>query len=235
MDFVSIIEEIAAAGLTSFLRSMLEVYGPRMFWALTVLFAGWMLGRVLAWLVERMARRGGFSVVFKRTSIGRAILVSGYTPAQFFGSVTKFCIYIVAVYIAVEVLAIQTLCTLMREVVFQLPEFISGLLIFVVGSIFSDAVGNIARQAGGGSGKTEYHNPFGDIIRIFLYFVTLVMALTQMGVDVTILYIFAQAFAWSTALAVAIAFGWHLKDRIGPWIEQIFPQPKRTRKRRDSV
>lgn len=229
---MSLIEEIVATGLASYLKGLFASYGPRTVWALVVLVAGWMMGRVLAWLVERVVRRGGLGAVFKKTSVGRAILVSGYTPARFFSSLAKWCVYIIAVYEAVELLAIPTLRAIMREIVLQLPEFISGLLIFVVGSIFSDAVGNITRQAGGGSDRPEYYNPFGDIIRIFLYFVTLVMALTQMGIDVTILYIFAQAFAWATAMAVAIAFGWNLKDRIGPWIEQMLPPAKRKRRKK---
>jgi hypothetical protein len=42
-----------------------------------------------------------------------------------------------------------------------------------------------------------------------------------MKVDVTILYIFAQAIAWSLAIAIGIAFGWYLKDKISPLFDKM--------------
>jgi len=214
-------------GFGSYLIEMLRSYGPKIFLAFVILIVGWALGKGAGWLVRGMVSRWGFGAAFKKTSIGRAILLSGYTPSLFFGSLTRWCVYLIAVYEAIEVLEIPAMRTFMREIVLYLPYFISGLLILIVGFIFADSVGDIVKQAGGGSGRGEYYNPFGDAVRIFLYFVVLVMALAQMKIDVTILYIFAQAFAWSIAIAVALALGWHLKDRVGPWIDQMLPRAKR--------
>jgi hypothetical protein len=221
--------QIDVSGLSSYLADLILLYGPRLVLAFGVIVLGYMIGRGLAWTVHGAVQRGGFGAVFKKTSIGRAILLSGYTPAQFFASLAKWSVYLIAVYEAIEVLGIPALRTFLREIVLYLPYFFSGLLILIVGFIFADSVADIVKQAGGGS-KANYYNPFGDAVRIFLYFVVLVMALAQMKIDVTILYIFAQAFAWSIAIAVAIALGWNLKDRIGPWIEQILPKASRVRR-----
>jgi hypothetical protein len=217
-------------GLTSYLIEILLSYGPKVLSAFVILVAGWVSGKGAGWLVRGTVSRWSFGPAFKKTSIGRAILLSGYTPSLFFGSLARWCVYLIAIYEAIEVLEIPPLRTFMREIVLYLPYFISGLLILIVGFIFADSVGDIVKQAGGGSGGHEYYNPFGDAVRIFLYFVVLVMALVQMKIDVTILYIFAQAFAWSIAIAVAIALGWHLKDRVGPWIDQMLPRAKRASK-----
>jgi len=220
---------IEVSSLVSYLRDLMILYAPRITLAFLALAVGWIIGRGLAWLVHGTVQRWGFGVVFKKTSIGRAILLSGYTPAQFFASLAKWSVYLIAVYEAMEILQIPALRTFLREIVLYLPYFFSGLLILIVGFIFADSVADIVKQAGGGS-RAEYYNPFGDAVRIFLYFVVLVMALAQMKIDVTILYIFAQAFAWSIAIAVAVALGWHLKDRIGPWIDQLSRKAARDEK-----
>lgn len=222
------IEQIDVSGPSSFLNDLLTSYGPKVVLALVALAAGWAIGRGLAWLVQRMVSGWGVGAAFKKTSIGRAILVSGYTPARFFGSLAKWCVYLITVYEATEVLAIPAMRTVMREIVLYLPYFISGLLILIVGFILSDLVGDIVKQAGGGSADAEYYNPFGDAVRIFLYFVVLVMALSQMKIDVTILYIFAQAF-WSLAIAIGIAFGWNLKDRVGIWLKKMMSSEEKAK------
>jgi hypothetical protein len=55
-----------------------------------------------------------------------------------------------------------------------------------------------------------------------------------MKIDITIVYIFAQAFAWAIAIgfgvAFGIAFGWQLKDRVKPWIDMILPKPGKVKR-----
>jgi hypothetical protein len=53
------------------------------------------------------------------------------------------------------------------------------------------------------------------------------MALSQMQVDVAILYIFAQALAWSSAIAIGLVVGWSLKDEIGDWLKEFKPNQRK--------
>ena len=211
--------------MMQYLWDMVLLYGSRIFWAVVALVVGWIVGKGLSWTVHRATREWGFGTFFRKASIGRAILVSGYTPAQFFASLVKWSVFLIAVYQAIEILEIPTLQLFLRQIILYLPYLFSGLLIMIVGFIFADSVTEVVKQ-GGGQNRVGYQNLFGDAIRIFLYFVILVMALAQMKIDVTILYIFAQAFAWSIAIAVAIAVGWHLKDEIRPWIDQFSRRAK---------
>ncbi|MFH0848588.1 MAG: hypothetical protein V1857_03725 [archaeon] len=220
IDFVSLFSSIVA--------TLLE-YGPRIVSAVMILIAGFVAGKCLAWFVHGMVSRWGFGPVFKKTSVGRVILLSGYTPAQFFASSTKWAVYLISAYMATEILAIPVLLAFMKDLVLYLPSFVSGVILLIVGFTFSDLVGDIVKQAGGSDARAEYRNPFGDTIRTILYFIVLVMALAQMKIDVTILYIFAQAFSWTMAIVTAIAFGWNLKDRIKPYIDQILPQTERVK------
>ena len=74
--------------------------------------------------------------------------------------------------------------------------------------IISDWLGEFVKKSSS-PGKRDLLglNIVGDVVKIVLYFVTLTLALNHLGVDVTILYIFAEAFAWAIAIAVGIAAG----------------------------
>jgi len=234
MNPTPLIAQLDVTSVTSYLNDLALVYGPRIFWAIVALVVGWTVGKGLAAIVHRATREWGFAAVFRKTSIGRAILVSGYSPAEFFASLAKWTVLLIGVYEAIEILEIATLQIFLRQIVLYLPYLFSGLLIMIVGFIFADSVAEIVKQAGG-ENKASYHSLFGDAIRVFLYFVVLVMALAQMKIDVTILYIFAQAFAWSIAIAVAIAFGWNLKDRIRPWVDKALPGSRLDEKEQKNV
>ena len=75
-------------------------------------------------------------------------------------------------------------------------------------------------EKGSSSSIVQLHILRG-FITIMLYFVIITLALAQMKINVTILYIFAQAFAWSLAIALGIALGLYLKDRMGPESDRI--------------
>lgn len=222
--------QFSLSDLFSYVEELLLLSGPKVAWALAALVLGWGIGRGLGWVVHNMAQRWALGRFFKRSSIGRAILLSGYTPAQFFASLTKWLVYLIALYEAVEILEIPAVRTVMREAVLYIPSFISGLIILIVGFTVSDLVADIVKQAGVTGTEAKNVNPFGDAVRLLLYFIVLVVTLSRLKIDVTILYVFAQPFAWSIALAIGIALGWHLKDRIGPWIDHMLPKPKRNEK-----
>ncbi|MDJ0269302.1 MAG: hypothetical protein NXY59_01910 [Aigarchaeota archaeon] len=106
-----------------------------------------------------------------------------------------------------------------------LPAFISALLIFIIGFIISDWVGeSIKKSFTIESSQAIYISMIGDAVKVILYFVTITIALSQLGVDVTIIYIVAQAFAWSLAIFVGVAagivVGWLLKDRVKEWLQR---------------
>jgi len=112
-----------------------------------------------------------------------------------------------------------------------LPNLVSGLLILLGGFILVDWIGEMIEE---GSSSTLPPALLSWFVKAVLYFVVITIALAEMGVDVTILYIIAQALAWSLAIAIGIAFGWNLKDKIGLWLEEALSNRRKGRKTRGS-
>ena len=188
-----------------------------------ILAITWLAGRLLGTLVGRLIARGGGDSVLRQTVVGRSLQKSGYTSSSLTGILTRWITYLVGFLFALESLSVPFITDSVSAFLSYLPNLIGGIIILLVGIILSDWMGELVKRSFTPEiSQLLYMNLVGDGIKVILYFVTITIALKQLGVDVTILYIVAQALAWGTALSVGvaagIAVGWALKDRIKNWI-----------------
>ena len=205
------------------LWSTLASYAPRIAGAVILLFAGWALGRVLGKGVSRLLQRIGFADSVGKTVVGRALARSGVTSTKFLELLMRWFVYLVAILAVVDVLQITALTAFVSAVVQYLPNFIAGVLILLLGLVvvdfLGDAVGAIGREV-----KIELAPILSMAVKLFLYLTVIVIALTTMKIDVTILNEFAKAIAWGSAVGIAIglgiAFGWGLKDHVAKNVDR---------------
>jgi len=206
--------------------AVIETFIPRLVFAGITLIIGICVGKIIGFVVNKIVGRMGCETVFRKTSVGRAIMRSGYTPEGFFSALSRTLIYIFASLLALDQLSITFLTGMIQSFFDYLPMLLEGVFLLVFGFIFSDWIGELVEKGSFFSNKTHL---ISVITKALLYFFSITMALSQMKVDVTVLYLFAQAFAWSLAIAFGLAVGWHLKDDINEWMKEILPD-ERTRK-----
>jgi small-conductance mechanosensitive channel len=202
----------------------LVLYKAAIFLAIIVI--GWVVGKVLGLLVGRVLARAGGDSLLKQTVIGRALMRADFASFRLGNSVTKWLIYLSAFLYALYSLGLPVLTTSVLSVLDYLPVIVGSGIILIVGMILSDWVGELVKKSVSPEKRELFYlNIVGDTIKVILYFVTITLALTHLGVDVTILYIFSEAFAWAIAISVGVAagivVGWVLKDRVKEWISSI--------------
>ena len=208
----------------SFIVSVVD-FAPRLAGAVVILVIGWAVGRGLGKGVSKILDRAGVDDALRRTPIGKAIERGGVSLVHFFDLVVRWFVYLIAILAAVNVLEITVLSNFMSTVVTYLPSFIAGLFILLVGFIIADFVGD-AVSVVGKEANIEYHAILSTIVRFTLYFVVLIIGLSTMKIDVTILNVFATAIAWGIAGAIALglglAVGLGLKDVVSKRAEEWF-------------
>lgn len=217
---------VAAEG-TQYLQQLAETVIaalPRIIGALLILLLGWILGRFIGGIVARMADRFGVDRAIQRTPLGDMMGGTEQAISRTFGMIAKWFVYALAILAAADVLAIATLSQWISQAVSYLPAFIGGLLIIMLGFIVADFIGDAMERTRAAT-EYAYTSIFANAVRMFLYFIAIVIGLETMGVDVGILYTFARALSWGLALgiglAVAIAFGLggqdYIRDNIDDW------------------
>ncbi|MCU4740113.1 hypothetical protein OB955_03260 [Halobacteria archaeon AArc-m2/3/4] len=196
---------------------------PRLVGALVILFVGWIIGRLFARVVRRIADGIELDRMVLETPLGRILGGTERAVSSAFGSLAKWFVYALAFLAAANALAIATLSEWIATAVSYLPAFVAGLLVIVLGFVVADFIGDVIERTRAAA-QTVYGSWFANGARMFLYFTAIVIGLDTMGIDVGILYVFARALAWGLAAAVAIgagvAFGWGGKDYVSDNIDR---------------
>lgn len=200
---------------------------PRLVGALVILAVGWVVGVAVGELVQKLTDRVDLDELVVDTPLGRAVGGSPQAVSNAMGSVAKWFVVGVAVLAAADVLAIPLLSQWIQAALAYLPAFIAGLLVIVLGFVVADFVGDAITQTRAAT-ESPYTGAFATGTKMFLYFTAIVIGLDTMGVDVTILYLFARAMAWGVAAAIAIgvgvAVGWgghtYVAENIDRWFGQ---------------
>jgi small-conductance mechanosensitive channel len=188
-----------------------------------IIALAWGAGRLAGMLIGRLVARGGGDSVLRQTVVGRALLKSGFTSYSFSNGLTRWLIYLVGFLLALQSLNIAYVTASVAAFLAYLPDLIGGVFILIVGVVLSDWMGELVkRSVSPDLNQIFYMSLIGDLVKIILYFVTITIALAHLGVDVTILYIIAQALAWGIAISIGIAagiaLGLALKDRVKNWL-----------------
>ncbi|MCS4537845.1 MAG: hypothetical protein HYY67_03170 [Thaumarchaeota archaeon] len=184
-----------------------------------ILASGLLIGRIAGIAVGRIVARIGADSVFRKTALGRVLLRSGFTASDLSKSLSKWIIYVASILIALQTLRIPAISEPIQSFLLFLPTLIEAFLILIFGFMLSDWVAELIKKgAAEEQRQTFYLDVIGDLTKVALYFITITLTLSQLKIDVTILHIFAQAFAWSVAIFVGVAagivVGWLLKDKI---------------------
>ncbi|ACB39227.1 hypothetical protein [Pyrobaculum neutrophilum] len=185
--------------------------------SLLIAVLGFVLGRLLRLLLVRLLLRLGFDDWFRNFNIGRALLRSGYTAGEFFGSVAAWLTYLLSILLAAAYLSLNFGYTeaygLIATVIgVYLFGFVKFFVISILGFILVD--GFVEYIYKGALSKSEVVGPVAEYIRVILYLVVITFALEQGGINVATLSAMLTPITWGlTAAVVAVLVAEALKKR----------------------
>jgi small-conductance mechanosensitive channel len=191
-------------------------YLPGLIAAIVILLIGWVVGRLLGKVISGILDKIGVDDALLKTSVGQAIEQSGTHVVTLFDLIVRWFIYLIAIVAAANILQLEFLTSLLQSIVVYLPHVALFLIILIVGFIMVDFFSDVLE----GWGKTQDIEFLGLMImllRVFFYFIVLILALSQLLIDLTIIYTFVTPIAWGVGLGlgagIAIFIGFGLKDR----------------------
>jgi len=195
-------------------------YVPSILGALIVLIIGWIVGRLLGKAVrivldkigEQHLVQEGADLASVRGSIKKAGITVGYIGDLF----TRVIVYLIAILAAVDILNMEYLSKLMTTIIEYIPHVVAFVIILTVGFLLADYFIDFLDKYYS-TQDVQLISPVLFVLRVFLYFVIAVLALSQLLLDLTIIYTFVTPIAWGVGLglgaAIAIIVGFGLKNR----------------------
>jgi hypothetical protein len=194
---------------------------PNLLAAIIILIIGWIVGRLLGAGVSALLDRLGVDDAFAKTSIGKAIerQYGGQGSrgiVKFFDLLVRWFVYLIAIVAAANALNLAFLTGLMTQIIAYLPNIAIFVILLIVGFIVIDWFADFLRHIGTVQ-NSSMMQPVITVLQAFLYFVLIILALQQLKIDLTIIYVFITPIAWGVGLgigaAIAIIVGFGLRDR----------------------
>jgi hypothetical protein len=189
---------------------------PAILGALVVLLIGWIVGRLLGKAVRMVLEKTSAVPAIGDSDVGKTVTDSGLTLG-YIGDISVRCIvYLIAILAAVDILNLEYLSQLMTKVIEYIPHAIAFIIILVVGIRLTDYFIDMF-QIYSRNSNVELINPVLVLLRIFLYFVVVMLALSQLMLDLTIIYTIITPIAWGLGLglgaSIAIVVWFGMKNR----------------------
>jgi hypothetical protein len=193
---------------------------PAIIGALIVLLLGWIVGRLLGKAVKIVIDKALAAVTttpaIGQSDVGKTVVTS-HVSLGYLGDITMRCvIYLIAILAAVDILNLDYLSKFMTEVLSYIPHVVAFVIILVVGIILVDYFIDFFRNYSQTS-NIELINPVLVLLRLFLYFVVIMLALSQLLLDLTIIYTVITPIFWGIGIglgaAIAIVVWFGMKNR----------------------
>ncbi|MCW8935616.1 MAG: mechanosensitive ion channel [Gammaproteobacteria bacterium] len=195
--------------LTAVFQNMLAetiLYMPRIAAAVLLLLVGWLLARLLSFLVVRTIRK--LDVLWQRLVLKRGIeyLQPNHPPTRIVGQLVFWLLMLVFVTLATEILGLGIFGTWLKKTVTYLPLAVAGLLIMLVGFVVSSLVRDLVASAAESAGLSH-----GDLLsrtaQISILLFAIILGIDQIGIDIMFLSIIAGIVLAAMLGGIALAFG----------------------------
>jgi len=183
---------------------------PGLIAAIILIILGYFVGIGIAHLVRILIEKSGLDKYLEKSKFSSK--AGHFHLSRVLGEIVKWYIFLIFLSHAVNQLQLGTLSTLLQEFVRWIPS----LIVAAIAIIFGVALAHFISM------KIEEHTTtrgvkfFSKLLKIVIYFVVFLVALQQLGVNVTILentwYLLIGALAVGLAVALGIGLGGSLKQ-----------------------
>ena len=182
---------------------------PAIVGAIILLVVGWFLADLIARVVNTLLKRIGFETVAERTGVTGFIKMTGAKDASasfIVAELVKWFIRLIFIELAAEALHLSAITSLINSIILFIPNLIVALVVVMIGFLVAGFVANLIR---GGAAEMGVQNPnlLAGVAKAAVMVMTVIIALSQIGIAATLVNSLFIAFVGAIALAVGLAFG----------------------------
>ncbi len=183
---------------------------PNLVNGLIILVVGYLIARLVRWIMATVLRRLKFDPLIERTGITGSLRGLGVKmPLSEILAQTIFTLLLLSFLItSTRLMGLGAVAQLLENLLNFLPNIIAAVIIFLLGGVVAQFVGNLVTTFGVAGGVT-YAARLGRIIQYLISLFVVVLALGQLGIDTAILVtaITIAIAAFGLALGLALGLG----------------------------
>ena len=175
---------------------------------LIVLLVGYVIARIVSWLVRLVLARVGLDGLSERRGIAGGLrgLGIGLSPSRLIAQTVFGLLFLSFAITAVRLMRLETVAGLLERLLDFLPNVIAALVVFLLGGIVARLAGNwvLLIAAAGGLG---YARQLGSLVQYVVGLFVVVLALGVLGIQVGLLITAITIMIGAFGLAIGLALG----------------------------
>jgi small-conductance mechanosensitive channel len=181
-------------------------YIPALIGALVIVFAGYLLARLLERGTEKLLRRVHFNRLLERGGVLQAVERGGahFNPTRVMATMVFWIAMFIVLLVAANALGLDQLANVFSELVSYIPSVIAAIAIIIIGMVLGGFVGGLIMASAGGmhGGPTLARLGKAGVIVLAVF-----MALQELGIASGIVTTAFALLFGAIALALGLAFG----------------------------
>ena len=186
---------------------------PGLILALIVLIIGYLI----AWLIGLAVKKILYELKIDKLVMKDATIKSvlgGFELSSFLGLLVKWLIFVPFISGAASLINLTELAGFLGKVAVWIPNLIAAILVALIGLIAADYTYAKIHEI-----KTKSSGAIASITKVIIVIFTLIIALSQLGIDVSIAESSFLIILAGIMLAIGLGFGLALKDELKPTLK----------------
>jgi hypothetical protein len=177
-------------------------YVPNLIGFFILLFLGWGIGKIFGRIAEEIIKRSKIeSVLFEKKPV---ISLSSLASI-----IVSWSIYLLFIKAGVDVLGIKAISDILASLLSFIPRFVAFLLVFFAGYFISEYLRVSIEKS-----EIEYRRLIAKIVFWLGIYVSAIIALPLVGIDVFILQLLLLIVIIFMLLPISIGFSLAIKDEL---------------------
>lgn len=202
---------------------------PLLFGALVILFAGYLVAKLLEKGTDKLLVRLGVNRWLERGGVLDAVERSGWRarPSRVFANLVFWFVMFAVLLVASNALGLESLANLFEQLVSYVPSVVAAIVIVLVGIVLGEFVDGLIMASAGAlhGGPTLARVGRAGVVVLAIF-----MALQELGIAPDIVTTAFAILFGAVALGMALAFGLGNRDLAGEitreWYERLRAQRK---------
>ena len=183
-------------------------YLPQVLGAIIILVIGWLAAKMLKGLTSKVLRIGGIVELSKKIKFHDMLTKIGITSSldQIMGGLVYYLILLLFFISASEVLGFKLVLDTLNKFVVYLPHILGAFLILIIALYLAKLIKDGIASASS-SLNIAYAGALSSVLEILIVGFGIVMALTELGLDMTIFTANITIIIAGIVLAMALSIG----------------------------
>ena len=197
--------------VVTFFQSVVETvgaYAPNLLGALLLLLIGWLTAKTLRGGTANVVRFCGIQVLSEKVQFNELLQKAGISKNlnEILGGLVYYLVFLVFLVSASEILGIKVVLETVNAFIAYLPHIVGAFLILVVSLYLAKVVKETVRSTSS-SFNVTYARAISSLLEIVIIGFGVVMALTEIGVDMTVFTTNISLIIAGAVLAMALSVG----------------------------